>query len=192
YLGECDEIPQQTLKTIEDRLLQTVRGNDHPLVRRRALEALGFSGRAEVPVLIEDAFTSEDDEWVASALLAMGRSIDKRWGGDVLEVLNSSSPLVRMEAARAAGELEIEKAVSFLFVLLDDADSGVRGAAIWSLSQIGGEGVTGALEEMLENTGDSGEAALLETALDNLVFTEEFRSLLKPLTLHPLPAYRGG
>lgn len=178
FLGECEEIPQKTLHQIEDLLLQTVQGNDHPLVRRRALEALGFSGRPEIPALIESAFASDDDEWIATALFAMGRSANPRWKTDVLGMLENENPLVRMEAVRAAGELEIKSAASPLLMLIEDEDSDVRDAAIWSLSQIGGRGVAEALEDLLFDCEDEEEIDLIEAALDNLAFTEESQSFM--------------
>jgi len=172
YQGELDEIPGETLKVIEEQLLRTVHGPDSTLVRRRALEALGFSSRLEVTGLIENAFASPEDDWVISALFAMGRSADQRWAGDVLQMLNDENPLVRLEAVRAAGELEIKRAGPKVIELLDDADREVRGAAIWSLSQIGGEGAAEALEALLAENVDEEEVALLEEALDNLAFNE--------------------
>jgi len=172
YQGELEEIPAETLKLIEDQLLRTVNGKDVPLVRRKALEALGFSSRPEVTGLIEYAFASMDDDWVASALFAMGRSADNRWAGDVFRMLDDENALIRLEAARAAGELEIKRAGKKLMELLDDADVDVRAAAIWSISQIGGEGVAEALEDLMEDNEDEEEVALLEEALDNLAFNE--------------------
>lgn len=172
YQGELEEISAEMLRTIEDQLLRTVSGPDTPLVRRKALEALGFSSRPEVVGLIEHAFTSDDDDWVASALFAMGRSADKRWAGDVLSMLDHENASIRLEAARAAGELELKKASARLIEMLEDADADVRAAAIWSLSQIGGEGVAEVLEDLLEENEDGEEAALLESALDNLAFSE--------------------
>jgi len=176
YQGELDEIPAETLKVIEEQLLCTVHGPDSTLVRRKALEALGFSSRPEVMGLIENAFASADDDWVVSALFAMGRSADRRWAGDVLRVMNSENPLIRLESVRAAGELEIKRAGPKLIELLDDADGDVRGAVIWSLSQIGGQGAAEALEALLEENVDEEEVALLEEALDNLAFNEGFGS----------------
>jgi HEAT repeat protein len=82
---------------------------------------------------------------------------------------------VRAEAVRAAGELEISEAVPNLLELLDDSNEAVRSAAIWSLSQIGGEGVRERLEQLQEETEDEEEADFIESALDNLAFTEEFQ-----------------
>jgi hypothetical protein len=172
YQGELEEIPAKTLKAIEEQLLRTVNGKDATLVRRKALEALGFSSRPEVTGLIEYAFSSMDDDWVASALFAMGRSADNRWAGDVLRMLDDENALIRLEAARAAGELEIKRAGKKLVELLDDADVDVRAAAIWSISQIGGEGAAETLDVLLEDNEDEEEIALLEEALDNLAFNE--------------------
>lgn len=172
YEGELEEIPAKTLKVIEEQLLRAARGKDTPLVQRKALEALGFSSRPEVTGLIEVAFASEDDDWVASALLAMGRSADKRWTGDVLRMLDNENPFIRLEAARAAGELEVKRATPTLIEMLNDPDDDVRAAVIWSLSQIGGQGVSEALEDWMEDNDDAEEVALIEEALENLAFNE--------------------
>lgn len=172
YLGEIEEIPDQVLHTIEDSLLTVTRGQDAGLVRRRALEALGFSSREEVSPLIEAAYRSGDREWLISALFAMGRSYNQIWEEKVLAMLEDDRAAVRAEAAEAAGELSLQKSAPKLLELLDDEDDDVRAAAIWSLSEIGGEGVRDALEELFEETEDEDEAELLEDALDNLEFVE--------------------
>jgi HEAT repeat protein len=172
YAGELEEIPQRTLKKIEDALLGIVIGNDAVEVRRSALESLGYSSREEVPPLLEQAFASDDKFWKASALFAMGRSANPRWAPTILEMLHSNLPLLRSEAARAAGELEIAEAVEPLLELLDDPDDDTRQASIWSLSQIGGEGVRETLQNLYDEAEDEQELELLESALDNLTFNE--------------------
>jgi HEAT repeat protein len=176
YMGEIEEIPARILRKIEDCLLRVTTGSDDEHVRRRALEALGFSSRDEVIPLIEKAYTMKDADWQISALYAMGRSADTRWRSQVLARLDDSRPAVRAEAAGAAGELEIKEAVKPLLKLLRDEDDDVRAAAIWSLSQIGGERVAEALEALLEKTEDEDEAELIEDALDNLAFTVDMRN----------------
>jgi hypothetical protein len=173
YLGEVDEIPDDLDREVEECLLRVTQGQDEDLVRRRALESLGFSNRKEVPQLIQAAFDSGQRDWISSSLYAMGRSANEVWTEQVLSMINSTFPSVRMEAARAAGELELSEATSGLLELLDDDNVDVRSAAIWSLSQIGGAGVRTILEEMQEQTDDDEEAEFLITALDNLDFTEE-------------------
>ncbi len=181
YDGEVEEIPAETLHQVEDSLLRvlgnprTSPGPDAPLVRRRALESLGYSGREEVPGLIQAAYDSTDTDWIASALFAMGRSADEAWAPEVLRMLRHPKANVQIEAVRAAGALSLERARRTLLDLLEEEaqDSELRAAIFWSLSQIGGEEVRETLETILEETEDDEEAEILEDALDNLSFTED-------------------
>ncbi len=177
YLGELEEFPAEALKTIEDQLLQTYHSSDQPIVRRRALEALGYSSREVMGDLIQSAYDTEDSEWLASALFAMGRSMDPRWETPILEMLQNPDVRVQTEAVRAAGQLELAAARLPLLELLDDeqdVDEEVSAAAIWSLSQIGGESVRERLEELQAATDDEDEIEYLDRALENLNFTEDF------------------
>ncbi len=173
YLGEIDDLPKDIWHRIEDILLIVTSGSDSTLVRRRALEALGYSSREEVPALIKGAYDSDRVEWRVSALFAMGVSANRDWNPSILAELDSDNPEVLFEGVRAAGELEISEAVPFLLELLDTEDSDVRLAAVWSLSQIGGEGVREALEQLYEEAADDEEAEFIESALENLEFTED-------------------
>ena len=173
FLGEIEELAESTLHKIEDGLLKVTQGGDSTIVRRRALESLGFSSREEVPPLIEAAYHSGNNEWLISALFAMGQSANKEWNPSVISKLHSDQTDVLFEAVRAAGELEIKETVPRLMQLLEEEDADVRLAAVWSLSQIGGEGVRERLEELFEETDDDEEADYIEDALDNLDFTED-------------------
>ena len=173
YLGEIEELPQKILVKVEDLLLSVINGKDTPKVRCRALEAIGFSSRKEVAPLIETAYTSGNKDWLTSALFAMGRSANEKWIDKVVSMLQHKIPAIRTEAARAAGELDIKSVRQELFDLLDDDNEDVRAAAIWSLSQIGGEGVRDRLEDIQRKAQDEEEEDYLESALDNLSFNEE-------------------
>lgn len=175
YLGEIEELSEEILHAVEDNLLRVVNSQEDDLVRRRALEALGYSGRAEVPALIRQAYNHEDTDWLATALFAMGRSADKVWEADVKRMLRHPRQNVQLEAVRAAGELELESTRRILLDLLEEEvlDEEVRTAVVWSLSQIGGEEVRERLEELLDETDDDEEIEILENALDNLTFTED-------------------
>jgi hypothetical protein len=64
-----------------------------------------------------------------------------------------------------------------LQLLEEEFDEAIAGAAIWSLSQIGGEGVRLYLQNLLDKVvDDDNQAAFLEEALDNLAFTEDMTS----------------
>lgn len=183
YMGEIDELDPGIMSSLVEHLLQAINHDQADLVRRKALESLSFSSRPEVSPLIEQAFSSQNKDWMASALLAMGRSMDQRWETTVLAMLQDRRPVLRAEAARAAGEMELAEAVPALIDLTQDSEAEVRFAAIWSLSQIGGEDARQTLERLMRSAADDDEADFLETALDNLAFTDG----LQPFTLFEFP-----
>lgn len=172
FLGEIEELDAKRLRDIEDCLIQTYRGSDALIVRRSALEALGFSSRPEVEGFVREAYYSGNRDLIASSLVAMGRSVDSEWTPLVAAMLDHEDPVIRYEAVRAAGELEAVPCRRRLLELVDDPDLDVRLAAIWSLSQIGGEGVMEKFMDLYENSEDDEVLDLLEDALDNLAFTE--------------------
>jgi HEAT repeat protein len=77
--------------------------------------------------------------------------------------------VVRIEAIRAAGALSLNRAVEPMLEMLDGTEPNkeVRFAAIWSLSEIGGEKANAALESMLDNALTDEEAEFIEDAIDN-------------------------
>ncbi len=168
YLGEIEEICPQRYKDIVACLIKTVRGNEPKKVRRHALEALGYVTHKDVPPLIENAYGRDDVDWQVSALFAMGRSYDRRWKAKVLRMLDHQHPKIRLEAARAAGEIHIKEAIPDLIELLDDEET--RSTAIWALSQVGGQDEERLLQQILDKTRDSKEARYIQDALDNLAF----------------------
>jgi len=175
-LGEFNGIPTESKQLVEDILLSVTNAdNEEPNIRRRALESLGFSSRMEIPILIQSAFEREDPDWRASALFAMGRTIDDNWGGHVLQMLGAENRRTRLAAVQAAGELGLKSAGPLLLDMLEEEfDDAVAGAAIWSLSQIGGEDARLYLENLLDKMDeDESQYRFVEEALDNLAFTDD-------------------
>lgn len=173
-LGELEEIPENVHHQVEDALLASANSEDDVRVRRMALESLGYSSRPEVITLIESSFHREDPIWQASALLAMGRSADDRWSDDILSSLVSDDDRIRRAAIQAAGELSIKSARPILLkILIEEEESSIASAVIWSLSQIGGEDVRTHLVNLLDQSEDEDQIEFLEDALDNLAFTED-------------------
>jgi HEAT repeat protein len=183
FFGEIDRLHGEKLLEIEDRLLAVILNDPSVLVRNSALESIGFSSRDEVPDLIEGGFSSNDQYSKASALIAMGRSMDSRWEKNILSMLNDTLPVIREEASRAAGEIDIKDAVPTLIELTEDSEEIVRSAAIWSLSEIGGERARHTLERLFREVEDDQEADFLESALDNIAFTDG----LQPFSLVDYP-----
>jgi len=174
YLGELEEIKTDLHHKIEDALLLAYTKDPSDLVQRRALESLGYSSREEVPPLLRFASAKDSEDWLESALFAMGRSADNQWESLVLEHLDHDNPEVKGQAIHAAGELSLSSARVRLLRKLDrEKDEYLRSELIWALSQIGGEGIEEKFEQLLAKTDDDDEATLLEEALDMLNFTNE-------------------
>lgn len=173
YMGEVDKLKPEILEEIEGSLLKAYFKDESDLVRRRALEALGFSSREEVPALIRKAGAMSDELWLESAMFAMGRSADEQWEPSVLENLDHENVAVRIQAVHAAGELALKKARRTLLQSVSEIqDETLRHETIWALAQIGGEGVERKLEALLAAAEDDEEAEILEEALEILNFTE--------------------
>jgi HEAT repeat protein len=87
-----------------------------------------------------------------------------------MEYIGSPDYEIQYEAVRAAGELELTSAIDNLVGMLeeDEVDPDIRLAAIWSLSQIGGDAARDTLSALLESSEDDEEIELIESALDNM------------------------
>lgn len=177
YLGEIGRIKEAQQQLAEEALFMAMERDQMDEVRQRTLESLAYSSDGRVDGLIEDAYDFGEEDWQAAALFAMGRSADSRWNPIVLERLEDPSAELSREAARAAGELQIEEAIPSLLSLLNDDVREVRLATAWSLSQIGGDIAAEALEEYLERAEDEDEVDLIEDALENLAFNLELDEL---------------
>lgn len=174
-LGEFERIHTSLHQRVENALMKAHREDPSELVRRRALESLGYSSREEVPELVRKAYASQESGWLESALFAMGKSADERWKDQVLAHLKDDKLPVRLQAVHAAGELALAEARAFLLRVLE-REFGIaelRREAVWALSQIGGEGVELALERLLERLDDEDDIELVEEALDQLSFTDD-------------------
>jgi HEAT repeat protein len=176
YLGMLEELPASQIKRVEKSLLNVIHGEDELEVRRRALEALAYSSRPEVAELIAAAYHSDDAKMRVSAVFAMGRTSDAGWTPQVRAELESPEPEMRFEAARAAGEMELADAEPALAELAGDPDRQVSEAAIWSLSQVGGDFARETLTQLLEQADDEDTQDFIEEALDNLDFTDEVQA----------------
>jgi len=168
--GELEEIPAVQAERAVGALREEIQNEDETIeVRRRAVEAIGYSGAEDVSDLISEAYGDVDERMRVSAVFAMGRSADPRWADLVLDEAESPSSEMRYEAARACGELQNPGAVPALSRLLSDPDDQVREAAVWALGQIGGNEPRRLLTQILEDE-DSNLHEAAEAALDELEF----------------------
>lgn len=173
YLCEIDMLPSRVKANLEENLFKVYASDGSQQVQRAVLECLGYSSHPDVAGLIETAYHKNDRYWMASALFAMARSANKRWGALVLQELGNNHASIRLEAARAAGELSLKKALPAIARLAtNDDDDSVRRMAVWAMSQIGGVGVREYLTQKYESAEDPEEMEFFADALDNLEFNE--------------------
>jgi hypothetical protein len=173
-LGELDEILDDVFGEVMSALLESAGSEKEARVRRRALESLGWSSHPDVVTLVESAFERDETEWRASALVAMGRSANNHWEDRILRSLLDENNAVRKAAVQSAGMLPLRFArLPLLRMLEEEENEEVITAAIWSLSQIGGEDVRTYLEALLDRAEEDEMIGFLEEALDNLAFTED-------------------
>ncbi len=164
-LGELNKIRPRPFDTACAALTATYNNPDEDLdVRRRAIEALGYTGIAGVPEMIADAYAHPEERMRISAITAMGRSADKRWAKIAYQELFNPLPEMRYEATRACGELSLSEAVPALIELVEDVNPDIQQMALWALGQIGGKQAQRALEHHIH----SENPALRQAAQDAL------------------------
>jgi HEAT repeat protein len=169
YLHELEELDPDHALIAGQALLETIHLAAEDIeVRRRAVEAIAYSGEPGIIDIIENAYYDDDEKMQVSAIFAMGRNADKRWWPQVIDELDNPNTEIRFEAARACGELEAREAVSKLvFLIEEDPDLEVQEMAIWAIGRIGGPQARDALESCLDSDVDA-IALAAEEALDEL------------------------
>ncbi|NLD45008.1 MAG: HEAT repeat domain-containing protein [Chloroflexi bacterium] len=183
WLIVCDVLPARLGQRIEAALRACLNdGQEHVEVRRRAVEAVAHGTEDWVRALIERAYDDDDALMRESAVFAMGRNADSVWTETVLAELTSESPSMRYEAARAAGEMQLRKAVERLVAMIGDPDAEVQEMAIWALGQIGGRRARTVLQRYAASDDEALSVAASE-ALDEMGFAERPLDLM----LHEIP-----
>ncbi len=169
-LAELEELEEKQGRRIVKALREVIEDPHEALeVRRRAVEAISFSGEEGIEEIILEAYRHPAEKMRISAIFSMGRSADPDWGNSIITELDSANPEMRFEAARACGELELKQAVPWLIRLILDLDREVQQAAIYALGRIGGQEARRALQLCCESD-DEVIAAAADEALDELEF----------------------
>ncbi len=127
-------------------------------LRRQAMESLAVFGSrgaegftSVVADLIVEAYDEGETVDQASALSAMGRTLDPRWLPYVERDLGHTDEELRLAAVVAAGHLGETTLVEPVTELTKDEDDDVRLAAIRSLGQIGGPGAVRVLRNLAQD-----------------------------------------
>jgi len=172
WLVECDELPMRFGSLIETALRNTFDDISEDIeVRRRSLESIAYVNEDWVRQMIDRAYQHEDERMRVSAVFAMGRNADKFWTETVLAELDNEVAAIRFEAARAAGEMQLRRAVATLIRLVEGGDAEVQEMAIWALGQIGGRRARAALERYATSEDEAVSDAANE-ALEEIEFSD--------------------
>ncbi len=166
-LGEYGDLPEEQASRLQDVIIGILTNLDEDEdVRRRALESISNSSHEIVPEVIQEGYDSSNPKMKASAIFAMGKSCDPIWGEVILREVSSSDPELRYEAAKSAGELELDDAVPSLVRLALDDERDIKEVAIWSLGEIGGREARRVLSALAQDAEEDGDESLLEAIED--------------------------
>ena len=166
-LGEYGDIPEQQAVRAQEVAMGLLNDAAEDVdVRRRALEAISNSSLDFVAEAIQEAYDSDEHLMRVSAVFAMGRSYDQQWTETILREIRSDDPEIRYEAARAAGELEIEEAVTILGQIAVVDEREIKQVAIWSLGEIGGSQAMRLLTALAEDAEEAADEDLKEAIED--------------------------
>ncbi len=138
-LAEDGLITDRNLDLIEASLIDAANSDESVEVRSAAVASLGPINTTEVENVIRDSALNQNVSLQAAAVLAMGRSYDiERWQDYVQDSFEHVAPLVRQNAALAAGMFADENLAADLAELLFDEEDEVLANTIWALGEIGG------------------------------------------------------
>jgi HEAT repeat protein len=172
-LAELGKLTTVNTENVYDALLRILDNKQEVSeVKRRALESIAPFNTPRIKELINAAYHSNDPEYKASALYAMGRNCDPFWFEILLSELGNTVPLMRYEAARALGELCDEEAVPKLGILTMDEDTEVQEAAIKAIGEIGGPHARQTLSELTKSQ-DLRISMAAKSAIEELTFFED-------------------
>ncbi len=170
YEAELEEFDEELATQAHDLTISRYHDLSEDLeVRRRALEAISNSSHPQLSGMIEEAYNSDEIMMQVSAVFAMGASCDDRWHREVLAELDNENAEIRYEAARAAGALELDRAVPTLIELAHGEDYEVQMMAIAALGEIGTKEAQRGLEALAalaEEVGDAEMADAVDEAIE--------------------------
>lgn len=165
--GELGELDDQVSHDAQQIALDVINDSQQaPEVQRYAVEAIANCSRPEVTNIIHAAYQSDDAQLRISAVAAMGKSCDAQWELIVMNELESSDDDMQLNAARAAGDLQLTAAVPLLGQMLDYGDRVLKEVAIWSMGEIGSKEAVRILEAFAEVAEEAEDDQLLEVTED--------------------------
>jgi len=117
-----------------------------------------------VPVLL-DAAVESDAELAQAAKETLTRLPGKEVDADLLARLPKAAGKTRQVLIELAGQRQIDAALPAVMQSIEDADAGIRGAAVQTIGAIGRDKQAADLVRLLQKTRNPGERADMEKAL---------------------------
>ena len=117
-----------------------------------------------VPVLL-DAAADADSELAQPAKAALARLPGKEVDADLLVRLPQATGKMRQALIELAGQRQMDGALAAVMLSIEDADAGIRSAAIQAVGAIGGDKQAADLVRLLQKTQSAGERGDIEKAL---------------------------
>ncbi len=176
--GAIRDLSPELMEQIELCLVAGLKDHATPEIRQNCIASLGYSPSASFTEIIENAYASADEGLKLAAIIAMGRTLNRKWTPIIIKELFNHSPLIRAEAARSAGELEARETIESLIDLIDDVDVAVKVNSIWALGQIGGDRAENAFEVFDASLEDDEVVTALAEAVEHLAFVNETRDYI--------------
>jgi HEAT repeat protein len=137
-------------------------------VRLAALDVLMRLGNVScVPALLEAA-TESDAQVAQAALLTLAHLPGTDVDTDLLARLPQASGKTREVLLQLAGERQLEGALGAIQASIEDADAGVRGAAVQAVGALGAEPQAADLVKLLQKTQNPRDRANIEKALASI------------------------
>jgi HEAT repeat protein len=134
-------------------------------LRIAALEVLTRLGNVScVPVLLEAA-TQDDAELAQTAKLTLAYLPGKDVDADLLARLPQAAGKTRQALIELAGQRQMDGALSAIMSSVEDADAGVRSAAVQAVGVMGAEKQASDLVKLLQKTQIAKDRADIEKAL---------------------------
>lgn len=160
-------------------LIQALRNDEDPNIRKETAEALGFIGDVKAIRPLIQALKDDDDRVQKESMKALIKigvpSIDA-----LAKVLNDRNNQVRKHAVQALGEIKDARAVESLIQVLTDSDVDVLGDAVSALEKIGIASVEPLIQALKDR--DSQIRKLAVVALGEIRDTRAVEPLIQVLS----------
>ena len=178
--AQVEDWPVSARDAVQSVLLQQFRSSEADLtLRQAALLSLSYLATPDAEAAIRQAYQEEDMR--QTAIEAMGRNCQDIWLSDLRTELQSRQSAHRLQAVLACVEMEDERLVTDLAVLIQDAEHEVRLAAVQAIGAIGGAEAEAALAEA-ERSSDPALRRAAAQALSEVRGRDEFFSVPPGLT----------